>query len=199
MRRHSPFASLQWPELTHCIMRTRYAQSRTVTLIPFSLLCFFMRLIMPTAKSIVYAGGRSFEHPVGLSGLAISPSVEDLLFLESRFREAHWKLSMTATYREALAELGKKRLPVVLSECELPDGNWKDVLSRLARMRERPRLIVFSRHADDRLWAEVLNLGGFDLLATPFHEAELVFTVGSAWLNWKGEQECRRLPKRQPN
>jgi DNA-binding NtrC family response regulator len=151
---------------------------------------------MPTTRSLVYgAGDQAFERSVRLSSLAISPSVEDLSFLESRFREAHWKLYMVRTYREALTELSQRRLPVVLCECQLPDGNWKDVLSRLAPMLERPRLIVFSRHADDRLWAQVLNLGGFDLLATPFREDELVFTIGSAWLNWEGEQERRRSRK----
>jgi len=148
---------------------------------------------MPTTKSRVYsAGERGFERPVRLSSLAISPSVEDLSFLESKFKEAHWRLYTAGTYREALAELSKKRVPMVFSECQLPDGNWKDVLSRLAAMHERPRLIVFSRNVDDRLWAEVLNLGGFDLLEAPFREAELVFAIGSAWLDWKSEQEYRQ-------
>lgn len=102
---------------------------------------------------------------------------------------------MASTYKEALAELSRRRLPVVLCECQLPDGNSKDVLASLAPMLERPRLIVFSRHADDRLWTETLNLGGFDLLATPFREDELVFTIGSAWLDWEGEQERRRSRK----
>jgi len=87
-------------------------------------------------------------------------------------------------------------MPVVLCECPLPDGNWKDVLGQLAPMPDRPRLIVFSRQADESLWAEVLNLGGFDLLATPFREAELVFTIGSAWLDWTSEQERQPLRKR---
>jgi DNA-binding NtrC family response regulator len=150
---------------------------------------------MPTPTSPIYASDRSFEGAGRLSSLAISASVEDLLFLESKFKEAHWKLSMAGTYREALAELSEKPLPVVLSDRQLPDGSWKDVLSRLARMRDRPRLIVFCRDANDRLWTEVLNLGGFDLLATPFREEELVFAIGSAWLDWEGEQERRRLRK----
>jgi hypothetical protein len=62
-------------------------------------------------------------------------------------------------------------------------------------MLDRPRLIVFSRDADDRLWAEVLNLAGFDLLATAYREEELVFAIGSAWLDWEGEKERRRLRK----
>lgn len=86
-------------------------------------------------------------------------------------------------------------VPVVLCECPLPDGSWKDVLGQLAPMQDRPRLIVFSRHADEDLWAEVLDLGGFDLLATPFRDEELIFTIGSAWLDWKCEQESHPLRK----
>ncbi len=148
---------------------------------------------MPTIKSFIHgAGDREYDSPAQLSSLVVSPHAEDLAFLESRFKEANWTLYMAGTYREAIAELSRIRVPVVLSECQLPDGNWKDMLSRLAPMLERPRLIVFSRHADERLWAEVLNMGAFDLLAIPFQEDELVFTIGSAWLDWEGEQEQRR-------
>jgi DNA-binding response OmpR family regulator len=127
-----------------------------------------------------------------LSSLAISPIIEDLLFLEQKFQAVDWKLYIAHTYRDALIELRYVRVPIVLCECQLPDGNWKDVLSQLAPMLERPRLIVVSHDADERLWSEVLNLGGFDLLATPFREAELVFAIGSAWLNWTSEQERQR-------
>ena len=145
------------------------------------------------------ADNQVFEHSVQLSSLAIGSSVEDLSFLAYRFKEAEWTLYTAHTYRQALAELSWNRVPVVLCECPLPDGNWKDMLSQLAPMTDRPRLIVFSRHADEDLWAEVLSLGGFDLLATPFRDAELVFTIGSAWLDWKGEQARQPLGKRSPH
>jgi DNA-binding response OmpR family regulator len=127
--------------------------------------------------------------PNTVSSLAISPFTEDLAFLEQKFQEADWKLYVARTYREALIQLSRVRVPIVLCECQLPDGNWKDVQSQLAPMLDRPRLIVVSRHADERLWTEVLNQGAFDLLATPFREAELVFAIGWAWLDWTGEQE----------
>jgi len=151
---------------------------------------------MSTTKTVVNeARDHAIDPPVLLSALAISPSIEDLAFLENRFKEAHWELYIARSYRESRAELGRIRVPVVLSECQLPDGNWKDVLGRLAPMIERPRLIVFSRNADDRLWTEVLNWGAFDLLKTPFREHELVFAIGAAWLNWEGEQEGRQTRK----
>jgi DNA-binding response OmpR family regulator len=136
---------------------------------------------------------RVFERSVQLDSLAISPSVEDLLFLEYRYKEASWKLYTAHSYREGMDELGRNRVPVVLCEERLGDGDWKDVLSQLALIPDRPRLIVFSRNADERLWGQVLDLGGFDVLATPFRDDELVFTVGSAWLDWKGDQEAQPL------
>src|SRR5215467_6735764 len=61
---------------------------------------------MRTTQNPKYgADDRPFEHLVQLSGLAVSPSVEDLSFLERKFEEAHWKLYTAGTYRETLAEL----------------------------------------------------------------------------------------------
>jgi hypothetical protein len=37
-----------------------------------------------------------------------------------------------------------------------------------------PNFIVFSCLADEFLWAEVLNLGGFDVLMTPFEPEEVL-------------------------
>ena len=168
---------------------------------------------MPITKSRLDVAGDQAHGPDTLSGLAISPFAEDLSFLEQKFQDANWKLHVARTYREALMQLSRERVTIVICECQLPDGNWKDVLNRIMAMVDRPRLIVVSRHADERLWAEVLNMGAFDLLSIPFREEELAFTIGSAWVDWMGEQERRRSrsleifhclkvcygPRRQPN
>jgi DNA-binding response OmpR family regulator len=108
------------------------------------------------------------------------------------FDDANWMLFTARTYQEAKAQLRRERFPVVICETQLPDGNWKDMLNGLALISDPPRLIVASRCADERLWSEVLNLGGFDLLATPFREVEVGYTIGSAWLDWKDEQSSGR-------
>jgi hypothetical protein len=51
-----------------------------------------------------------------------------------------------------------------------------------------PNLIVSSRLADDRLWAEVLNLGGYDVLARPFNRVEVIRVVQAAWRAWNRAQ-----------
>jgi hypothetical protein len=44
-------------------------------------------------------------------------------------------------------------------------------------MDNPPRFIVADRLADNRLWSEVLNLGGWDLIAKPFDAKEVLHIV----------------------
>jgi hypothetical protein len=129
--------------------------------------------------------------PNTVSSLAVSPFSDDVAFLQQKFEEANWKLYVARTIRGAFIQLRRVRVSIVICERQLPDGNWKDVLRHLAPLVDRPNLIVVSRQIDGRLWSEAVNQGAFDLLATPFREAELAFVIGSAWLNWRGEHERR--------
>jgi hypothetical protein len=143
---------------------------------------------MPTSESLVASDRLRQPTPIdgdSVISLAISPFQEDLSFLQAMFADANWKLLTAHTYQEGVAQLSRVLIPVVLCECRLADGDWKDVLSRLAPMLEPPRVIVVSHHADERLWSEVLSLGGFDLLATPFREVEVGYAIGTAWLDWE--------------
>ena len=76
--------------------------------------------------------------------------------------------------------LAAEPVQVVIAESRLPDGDWKNVLLELDRLPSPPNLIVASRTADDRLWAEVLNIGGYDVLAQPFEAEELRRVVAAA-------------------
>ena len=51
-------------------------------------------------------------------------------------------------------------------------GSWRDVLEM---QDAQPSLapIVVCRHTNEALWADVLNLGGFDLLEKPFVAEEV--------------------------
>ena len=66
----------------------------------------------------------------------------------------------------------------------LEDGTWKSVLGHIRGEAHPPLLVVTSRVADEHLWAEVLNLGGYDVLAKPFiaEEVRHVCTTASLWL-----------------
>lgn len=67
----------------------------------------------------------------------------------------------------------------ILCADTLPDGSWRRLLGLPCR------LILVSRLADERLWAEALNLGVFDLLSNPFTPMELEWSMDSVRLEWE--------------
>lgn len=124
--------------------------------------------------------------------LAISPYEDDHVFLSNAFGHSKWHIYGVRTWREALTYLSEHVTAVVVCERDLPDCSWREVLSELGRLPGTPVLIVTSRLADDELWAEVLNLGGYDVLMKPFDQAEVFRVISLAWLNWKGNWERLR-------
>ena len=93
---------------------------------------------------------------------------------------------------QALAHLADSRISVVICETPLPDGSWKDLLACMARAKASSVLVVTSKLADESLWAEVLNLGGYDVLAQPFDREEVTRVVKSA-VRVGSDQSRRRL------
>ena len=92
----------------------------------------------------------------------------------------------------------KTPVPVALCERKLPDGTWKDLYTFAESLPNPPLFVVVSEMADQYLWAEVLNLGGYDVLAKPFDRGELLQVVGMSWRNWKCRSGANPLgPERQ--
>lgn len=112
--------------------------------------------------------------------LVVSPFESDHIALAHIFGHTAWRFESARSLREAQPRLMGNCAPVVLCEENLPDGSWKDLLS-LKGIEDPYQIIVTSQQADERLWAEVLNLGAYDVLAKPFHSKEVFRTVGQAW------------------
>jgi DNA-binding response OmpR family regulator len=115
-----------------------------------------------------------------LSALSVGLSEPDSSLLHEIFRKAGWRLFTVRERRRALSCLARNPVHVVITEKELPDWNWKGVLGDLRRLESPPQLIVTSRDADERLWAEALNVGAYDVLAQPFNRDEVERVIASA-------------------
>lgn len=124
--------------------------------------------------------------------LSISPFEADHVFLRNVFAHSNWKIHGVRSRREALAWLRQNSSPVVLCEESLPDCDWKVMLNELTSFQDPPVLVVTSRLADDALWAEVLNLGAYDLLMKPFDLTEVFRVVSLAWRHWNNNWERAR-------
>ena len=126
-----------------------------------------------------------------ISILLVSPYQEDYASLRRILHNDGWRIRRCDCGNEAVAHLDSTAPSIVLCESNLPDGTWKDVLARMQALKNPPLLLVISRHADENLWGEVLNLGGYDVLLKPFERSEVTRVLGMAWRQWFRPSESR--------
>jgi DNA-binding response OmpR family regulator len=120
-----------------------------------------------------------------ISILLVSPHQKDHTDLRRVLHHADWKITRASDVGEATFILQEHPPSVILCERDLPDGNWKDVLDQAAQHKHPAMVLVISAHADDSLWAEVLNLGGYDVLMKPFDVSEVTRVIRLAWQRWR--------------
>jgi len=116
--------------------------------------------------------------------LAVSLAEADQEALEAMFQRLPWKLRMAATLAQGVRQAMSGSVRAVICSRELPGGTWRVLLDTIRELDHPPRLIVASRLADESLWAEVLNLGGYDVLATPFDGEEVRRVLSNAVESW---------------
>jgi hypothetical protein len=105
--------------------------------------------------------------------------------LSQILQDMHWGFHEARKCRDVALFLCNQRVPVIItSDGSLGDGNWRDILGYVAPLPCPPRLIVIAEAFDDHLWAEVLHLGGYDVLAQPVRREEVARTLDSAWRRW---------------
>ena len=132
--------------------------------------------------------------------LLISPLEEDHVSLQRIFRSSqcpisgrrNWVIRRELTFHAALPVLRKNPITIVVAERDLSPVTWREVLEEIDTLPDPPLLIVTSRLADERLWAEALNLGAYDVLAKPFRDDEVVRVLGSAWLHRHREADVQQ-------
>jgi DNA-binding NtrC family response regulator len=69
--------------------------------------------------------------------------------------------------------LATQPVQVVVTDTTLPDGDWRRVLEIVEQGSRRVEVVVCSRLNDPELWLDVLEQGGYDLLAEPFEHEEV--------------------------
>jgi len=116
--------------------------------------------------------------------LNLDPLEADHASLIDISARSEWTLASTPTVESALESLRVNRIPILFCNSDLRPGLWQEMLDRMLSLPDPPFLVVTSRLADDRLWAEALNLGAYDVLAKPFDKTEVNRIVRSAWLRW---------------
>jgi DNA-binding response OmpR family regulator len=124
-----------------------------------------------------------------ISALAVGTAAAEQEQLQRIFRECGWILSHVRTRAEARDFLNSNPVRVVITEAESPGGTWRGILEDLSEQPDPPPLLVTSKFADDLLWSEVLNEGGFDVLVQPLETDEVTRVVGAAVRHYENKRQ----------
>lgn len=118
----------------------------------------------------------------GISALLVAVDDRELHRMADPLKACQWTLRFARSGSEARAVLNAEDIPLVIVDGDAESSFWRDLLepSPLPKDAGKPKFVVASREADVRLWAEVLNLGGFDLLIKPLDADEVAWLAKSA-------------------
>jgi DNA-binding NtrC family response regulator len=116
--------------------------------------------------------------------LLIVGPVEDDYRREPVFDQFGWPAHRVRNCLDVALHLHGSSPHVLVCDRNLVDCDWKEVLEVTASRPNPPPVIITSRHADEYLWAEVLNLGGFDVLTKPLDQQEVRRVLSFAWDHW---------------
>ena len=85
-------------------------------------------------------------------------------------------VATAGTVAEALAEVGRRELDLVLLDLNLPDGDGLDLCKRIRDRHQMPIIIVSTRSEIDDL-VSGLDFGADDYIVKPFNPREVVARV----------------------
>jgi DNA-binding NtrC family response regulator len=127
-----------------------------------------------------------------VSVLALLQSHGDRQCLSHIFSHSNWDLHFASSLSEVQSFLRDATVGVIITDCRLSGGAyWTDDLHFIQKLAVPPLLIVADRSPN--VFAEVVNLGGYDFITKPFDFTEVIRIIGAAWLTWKQKTEVACL------
>ena len=100
------------------------------------------------------------------------------------FNSRGWGLECVPTLEDALNTLRTRPVPVVVYDSKAADEDWREVLSALRDLPDRPCILLASSMIDEGFRDEIVRLHGYDVFSRQADGDEIARTINSAWF-WK--------------
>ena len=95
------------------------------------------------------------------------------------------------TCDEAWRAANRLRSPVVLCGRDVTGVEWPDAVRILASADPKPCVILTSPVTDSYMWKEIVERGGYDVLATPLRDADATRSIRLALSYWRSTVHIR--------
>jgi DNA-binding NtrC family response regulator len=123
------------------------------------------------------------QTPAGITDvLTIGEEATVFRPVQRALRPTGWAVTHAENLGAAMAWLESNVAPVVVTEADLPDHDWRTAVSRLRDLADAPKVVLITW--DELPLGDALSCGAFDLLRRPVDQSDLLWAVATAWHDW---------------
>jgi len=125
---------------------------------------------VPSRRTAVEIG----QAPAQMTILLASERDDDHQTLQALLHNTRWTVARALSWGDAASFCGRVIKPVILVDRYFQGSDWRFTLSSMVNLESNSCLILLSDVSDQYLWNEVVQLGGFDVLARPFQRSDVL-------------------------
>jgi DNA-binding NarL/FixJ family response regulator len=112
--------------------------------------------------------------------LVVAISLVDRILLEQLGKQYDWEIRFTNSPGWGFALASQSHFELILCDRNQVGYPWREVMGRLAAISPRSCILLVSPVNHDYLWRDVLQQGGYDVLARPMREDAVLHAVDAA-------------------
>lgn len=117
--------------------------------------------------------------------LVVTSKEEDSRKVDALLGNGKFRMMHAHSPEEASRLMRTGQVAVVISKAVIDhDSSWRDILAKCRLHRHPPKLIVVTPMADEKLWLDVLEMGGFDLFDDGHLDRHFRSSVDTAVHDW---------------
>jgi DNA-binding NtrC family response regulator len=113
--------------------------------------------------------------------LIVTSRAEDVAELNSILEGTPWELTNASRGEDVGAALKAASVPILLFDRDTASESWQKTMRDLIKLRRGACVVLLSNVADQYLWEEVVQHGGFELLSRPFRKELVLSTLVFAY------------------
>jgi PleD family two-component response regulator len=164
-----------------------------------------MKRVISEVRSWFRSSSRGRDQvPALIPVLLASGREDDYQTLQALLQDTKWSVERALSWNEVSHFCEGAVSPVVLVDRHFQGAHWQSTVASILDPAASTCVILISDVSDPYLWNELVQQGGFDVLARPFERSELLQTLAFAhrhstadWPSLHLPRQHRRLARRK--